>query len=299
MGPTVVVLPEPSFWHFFIGWSVGVAIVTSLYNAAIGVLGMNAVQPNWRKWPKGIWLAFGLGIALAVCIGVQTANQLQEADRDKRTADSRYVGENDRLKAVQDQQKSTSDELNGKLRDLSDRSTKLQTVLDSLGSAAHVPAGTSVDNLVKAITDKLPKAENKAVATGTRNAVANTAAGGQTVQSTGDCSPNVTGTGASATADCSKHFKEPPHTETGIYQNGTKVGDGTAVAWNPDLHTIRFSQVQTNQAFYGDRSYVLDFQTYHLSCMFPQNFTGMTFGGTALSGAYANVECVILSRDKK
>jgi hypothetical protein len=152
--PTSQEMPEAlSIWHFIANWTVWLALLASLYNAAIGVLGMNAVQPEWRKWPRLIWVAFALGVILAIGIGLQTASNLRDAEHDKKIADVRYAGINGQLQSVQGQQNATAT----KLSEISAQNAKLQTALDSLGTAAHIPAGGSIDEIVEGVIKKLPK----------------------------------------------------------------------------------------------------------------------------------------------
>ena len=161
--PDAIQVADISIWHFVFTSAVWFAAALALYNAIIGVLGMNAVKPNAAKWPKWVWLLLVIGVLLSLTAAWLTADQLQETDHDKRVADGRFVGIKDQLKAVQDQQKSTTDELNGKLQAITGQNGKLQTALDSLGAKAHVSPGASFDDLVKGIADKLPKTSPVAI----------------------------------------------------------------------------------------------------------------------------------------
>jgi hypothetical protein len=145
-----VPMPEPlSIWHFVLYLSVWLAFFTALFNAFIGILGINAVKPDTTKWPTWIWFSWGAGLILAIGIGWQTASQIQDTDLQKRTADQRY------------------DLMQKKLDGISAHDTEVSDALKNIASAAHISPDQATGEIVKGITALLTVEKNTgAVVTG-------------------------------------------------------------------------------------------------------------------------------------
>lgn len=78
--------------YFLFSLFVVTAFVTAVYQAVIGVWGINSVNPSGpdRKSVTIFWVLLAIGVVLAVLVAWGTARQLQQADLDKRTADAQY-----------------------------------------------------------------------------------------------------------------------------------------------------------------------------------------------------------------
>jgi hypothetical protein len=140
-------MPEPlSIWNFMFYMAVWLALVGALFNALIGILGINAVKPDTTKRPNWAWIFLGVGILTAVGSGWQTARQLQESDLQKRIADSQ-----------RDESKRQFDSVTSKLDGLTKRNADTNEQLQLLAKAGNVPIDQSPQNIVSAIIAKLSK----------------------------------------------------------------------------------------------------------------------------------------------
>ena len=119
-----------SLWHFIFYLSVWLAFFAAVFNAVTGILGMSAVKPKAAKWPKWVWLSFGFGLLLAIGIGRQTAEQLQDADLQKRVAQSNATNFQTKLNNVD---------------------TNVRTIAEAM----HIPVDQSTGKLLQAIIGKL------------------------------------------------------------------------------------------------------------------------------------------------
>jgi hypothetical protein len=153
-----------STWHFVLTLGVWLAFAAALYNAAIGLLGINAVKPNATKWPTWVWYSFAAGLVLAVGGGWQAASEMRDADLQKRTAKAQY------------------DAVTKKLDGISSQNAEMGKQFDLLRQAGQISGEKTPAEVVQEIIGKLPKPEVGAVVNGHHNSVgqSNNQLGGQT-----------------------------------------------------------------------------------------------------------------------
>jgi len=204
-------MPEAlSIWHFLIKAAVWFAFFSYLFAAVTGILGMNAVNTEHKKWPVWVWGLFTSGLILSVLAALQSAFQLQDAELDERIANSQYLAVKGQLGEVQDQQKKTMEQLDSqttKLGTLGEQDTKMQNALNDLRTAAHIAPGTSLDDLVRGISSKLPKSPVTIKGNGNVTAVG----GGQAAQQQTVNAPNGIGTiGGTLVNPQVNNFGPPP-----------------------------------------------------------------------------------------
>jgi hypothetical protein len=148
--------PLPLVHFLFSAWVLG-SFATAAYTALIGVWGINHMTPSGdlkKAW--GFWVLFGLGIVFAGWIAWESARQLQDADLQKRTADS--------------QRERDLDSVQGRLDEISGHDKDVSEALKKIADAAHLPSGGTANAIADEIIKKLPSPLVVAKIRGTGNA---------------------------------------------------------------------------------------------------------------------------------
>jgi len=156
-----------SIWHFVFTMGVWLAFAMALYNAVIGVLGINAVKPNSTKWPNWVWIWLAIGLALSFTAAWQAATQLQQSDLGRRKADTQEEAAEKR-----------ETQISGDLNDVRNKLAGLEGAVAEIASAAKISTDKPLPEIVQAIIEKLPKP----TVTIRGNSNATTVGGGQAAQ---------------------------------------------------------------------------------------------------------------------
>jgi hypothetical protein len=198
--------------QFLVTWSTVCQFLASVLAALIGIWGISQMNPvNAHK--KGFfWVLFAAAIGLAALGCLQNAEQLQQADLDKRVAEQRAGRTVADLGLVK-----------GDLNRITQNYADLKAAIDKLALAAHIDPNGSLGDIVQGIGEKLRKPNVSVKGNQNSTVIGN----GQAAQRQTINAANGIGTiGGTLINPQVNNFAPPPanltHTENVISQDGDK-----------------------------------------------------------------------------
>jgi hypothetical protein len=140
-------------WHFVVTLGVWLAFAAALYNAAIGLLGINAVKPDATKWPRWVWVMLAVGVILSFGAAWQAAATLRQADLDKRKSTAASEQTSQTLHDVQ----SNLGTVQGQLDAITASDNEIKGLIKGAAITAKVDPNKPTKEVIQEIIDRLPK----------------------------------------------------------------------------------------------------------------------------------------------